>query len=158
MTEAETRSAEAKPLRPGEIVTDLPENFDAGLYFIGRIRTPWRARQDCPRQGDAVSGPECFLAIEARYRAAMTGLAGRSELQVLYWMDAARRDLVVQTPRSREDVAGTFALRSPARPNPIASSTVTLVRVEAEGIVVKGLDCLDGTPLLDVKPVYCHES
>jgi tRNA (adenine37-N6)-methyltransferase len=154
----ETRIAGTKPLRPGEITIDLPTDFDAGLYFIGRIRTPWTARQDCPHQGDRLAGPECFVAIDARYRAALTGLAGRRELQVLYWMDGARRDLAVQAPRSHGDLTGTFALRSPVRPNPIASSIVTLVRVETDGIVVKGLDCLDGTPLLDVKPVYCHES
>jgi tRNA (adenine37-N6)-methyltransferase len=158
MTEAETRSMEEKPLRPGEITIDLPTNFDAGLYFIGRIRTPWTRRQDCPRQGDRLAGPECSIVIEARYCAALKGLAGRSELQVLYWMDHARRDLAVQSPRSHGDLIGTFSLRSPARPNPIASSIVTLVRVESDAIFVKGLDCLDGTPLLDVKPVYCHES
>jgi tRNA (adenine37-N6)-methyltransferase len=160
MTDPEmiARAIESKPLRAGEIVVDLPKDFDAGLYFIGRIRTPWRVRQECPRQGDRVAGPECFVEIDERYRAALEGLAGRSELQILYWMDAARRDLAVQSPRSHGDVTGTFALRSPVRPNPIASSTVALVRVEADGIVVKGLDCLDGTPLLDVKPVYCHES
>jgi tRNA (adenine37-N6)-methyltransferase len=160
MSEADmiARTVESKPLRPGEITIELPGQFDAGLYFIGRIRTPWRVRQDCPRQGDRIAGPECFIELHERYRAALTGVARQSELQILYWMDAARRDLAVQFPRSHGDVTGTFALRSPVRPNPIASAVVALVRVETDGLVVKGLDCLDGTPLLDVKPVYCHES
>ena len=53
-----------KTLRPGETAIELPPDFDAGLYFIGRIHTPWRLRQDCPRQGDRTKGPECFVEIE----------------------------------------------------------------------------------------------
>jgi tRNA (adenine37-N6)-methyltransferase len=145
------------PLRPGEIVIDLPVDHDAGLYFIGRIHTPWHLRQDCPHQGDAATGPECFIEIEARYLPALAGIENRKQLQILYWMDFARRDLVVQAPRSHESVKGSFNVRSPVRPNPIASSIVSLVRVEKNGLAVRGLDCLDGTPLIDVKPIYCRE-
>ena len=155
--ETEAASA-ATTLRPGEIAIELPPDFDAGLYFIGRIRTPWRLRQDCPRQGDRAKGPECIVEIDARYLAGLKGIEGKAELQILYWMDFARRDLVVQVPRTHGEVSGTFALRSPVRPNPIASSIVTLLRVESNGLAVRGLDCLDGTPLLDVKPFFCHES
>ena len=98
-----------------------------------------------------------FRRDRARYVAALKGVEGKAELQILYWMDFARRDLVVQVPRTHGEVSGTFALRSPVRPNPIASSIVTLLRVEKNGLAVRGLDCLDGTPLLDVKPFFCHE-
>lgn len=153
----EVKGAPVAPMRPGEIAIDLPSDYDAGLYFIGRIHTPWYLRQDCPHQGDAVTGPECFIAIEARYLPALAGIEGRKELQILYWMDFARRDLVAQLPRSHDSVKGTFDVRSPLRPNPIASSIVSLVRVEKSGLVVRGLDCLDGTPLLDIKPIFCRE-
>jgi tRNA (Thr-GGU) A37 N-methylase len=66
-------------------------------------------------------------------------------------MDKARRDLLVQAPREGAP-AGTFALRSPMRPNPIASSIVAVTAIEDGTILVRGLDCLDGTPLLDIKP------
>src|SRR5262249_26236315 len=87
-----------------------------------------------------------------RWRQAMTGLAPPRRLQVLYWMDRARRDLVVQSPIRAAITTGTFALRSPLRPNPIASSMVELVAIEDGALRVRGLDCVDGTPLIDLKP------
>ncbi len=141
-------------IRPGESAIDLPARYDASVYFIGRIRTPWRERADCPRQGDRDNGPECQIEIDPRWRDALLGIDAYPELQILYWMDRTRRDLVRQMGRGRTEAAGTFALRSPARPNPIASSVVTLIRREDSVLIVKGLDCLDLTPLIDIKPHY----
>lgn len=138
-------------IRPGETAVVLPEGFDAGLFFIGRIRTPWTVRGECPRQGDPIDGPICVLEIDPRWADALTGIAACERLQVLYWMDRARRDLVLQSPRSDGGTRGTFALRSPVRPNPVASSVVSLVGVEGVRVMVRGLDCLDGTPLIDIK-------
>ena len=67
-------------------------------------------------------------------------------------MDRARRDLVLQTPFRTGETTGTFALRSPVRPNPIASSIVELVAIDGRVLQVRGLDCLEGTPLMDLKP------
>ena len=72
---------------------------------------------------------------------------------VLYFMDQARRDLLVQAPRHGER-RGTFALRSPVRPNPIAMSVVRLLHIDGTRLSVVGLDCLDGTPLIDIKPYF----
>ena len=72
---------------------------------------------------------------------------------MLYFMDRARRDLLVQAPRHGER-RGTFALRSPVRPNPIAMSVVRLVGIDGTKLSVVGLDCLDGTPLIDIKPYF----
>ena len=69
-------------------------------------------------------------------------------------MDRARRDLVLQSPRHDGSVTGTFALRSPVRPNPVASSVVVLLAREGTRLSVRGLDCLDGTPLIDLKPEW----
>ena len=69
-------------------------------------------------------------------------------------MDEARRDLVVQAPRHYGEPRGTFALRSPVRPNPIAASVAKLVKIEGLCLSVVGLDCRDGTPLLDLKPYF----
>ena len=73
-------------------------------------------------------------------------------IEVLYWLHLSRRDLVWQSPRNDGDTRGTFSLRSPVRPNPIATSIVTLDRLEGSTLFVRGLDCLNGTPLLDLKP------
>jgi tRNA (adenine37-N6)-methyltransferase len=138
-------------LRPGEAAVALPAQTDAGLYFIGRIRTPWRSRRDCPKRG-SFDGPVCSIVVDERWRAALSGLAGLRRVQVLYWMHRARRDLVLQAPSGAAETSGTFALRSPVRPNPIASSIVEIVDIDGTILRVRGLDCLDGTPLLDLKP------
>ena len=137
-------------LRPGEVATELPAATDAGVYFIGTIRTPWRARSECPKRGSA-GGPVCTIVVDERWREALTDIAHHRRIQVLYWMHHARRDLVLQTPYRTGQTTGTFALRSPVRPNPIASSLVELVAVDGTSLQVRGLDCLDGTPLIDLK-------
>jgi tRNA (adenine37-N6)-methyltransferase len=138
-------------IRPGEIIGTLPDRVDAGIYFIGRIRTPWATRELCPRRGDP-TGPRCRIELDPRWEKALDGLAGYQRIQVLYWMHLARRDLLIQVPRISGKPFGTFALRSPVRPNPIASSIVELVSIESNVLTVRGLDCLDGTPLIDLKP------
>ena len=90
--------------------------------------------------------------VHERWSQALTDLAGHPRIQVLYWMHHARRDLVMQTPLRTGQTTGSFALRSPVRPNPIASSVVALVSIQGRTLRVRGLDCLDGTPLLDLKP------
>ena len=142
----------SEDIREGEIAVALPDTFDAGVYFIGRIRTPWTRRDDCPKNARG-SDAECTIELEARYAAALDGVAGCTHLVLLYFMDRARRDLLVQAPR-KGDRRGTFALRSPVRPNPIAMSVVRLVRIEGTTLTVVGLDCLDGTPLIDIKPYF----
>jgi len=139
-------------LRPGEQVVALPATPDAGIYFIGRIRTPWKTRDECPknaRGSDAV----CTIELDPRYAAALDGVPSCTHLVILYFMDQARRDLLVQAPRHGER-RGTFGLRSPVRPNPIAMSVVKLLRIEGTTLSVVGLDCLDGTPLIDIKPYF----
>jgi tRNA-Thr(GGU) m(6)t(6)A37 methyltransferase TsaA len=138
-------------IRPGEVAISLPPQPDAGVYFIGTIRTPWRSRRECPKRG-AADGPICSIVVEDRWRPALTGLAGHRRIQILYWMHRARRDLVLQAPARAGTIIGTFALRSPVRPNPIASSVVDLVDVDGAVVRVRGLDCIDGTPLIDLKP------
>ena len=139
-------------LRPGEVAVELPAQTDAGLYFIGVIHTPWKTRQECPKRGTP-DGAICTIAVHERWREALAGLAGHKRVQVLYWIHLARRDLAMQTPFGKE-TTGTFALRSPVRPNPIASSIVELIGIDETTLQVRGLDCLDGTPLVDLKPEH----
>jgi tRNA-Thr(GGU) m(6)t(6)A37 methyltransferase TsaA len=140
-------------IRPGEVAVDLPDKFDAGLYFIGRIHTPWIARKDCPKN-PRESNAECTIEVDARYASGLKDLESCSHLAVLYWMHKAPRNLVVQVPSHYGVQRGTFSLRSPARPNPIALSVVRLLRIDGNRLTVVGLDCLDGTPLLDIKPYF----
>ncbi|HVH77817.1 MAG TPA: tRNA (N6-threonylcarbamoyladenosine(37)-N6)-methyltransferase TrmO [Stellaceae bacterium] len=143
-------------LRAGEVAIELPAETNAGVYFIGVIHTPWKTRRDCPKRGD-LEGPVCTIVVDERWQQALAGIAHHKRMQVLYWMHQARRDLVLQTPFQRPTM-GTFALRSPVRPNPIASSMVDLVGIDGNVLRVRGLDCLDGTPLLDLKPEHgAHE-
>jgi tRNA-Thr(GGU) m(6)t(6)A37 methyltransferase TsaA len=140
-------------IRDGEQAVDLPGQPDAGVYFIGRIRTPWQTRKECPknaRESDAV----CTVELDARFRDGLQDVETCSHLVLLYWMDKAPRNLVLQVPGRYGAPHGTFALRSPARPNPIAMSVVRLLAVEGGTLSVVGLDCLDGTPLLDIKPYF----
>ncbi len=140
-------------LREGEVRVELPDHFDASLYFIGRIRTPWRRREDCPKNGRETEAV-CTIELDSRWAAGLAGLETSSHAVVLYWMDRARRDLVLQAPRHYAEQRGTFALRSPVRPNPIAMSVVRLLGISGNALSVIGLDCLDGTPLLDIKPYF----
>ena len=140
-------------VRPGEIAAALPEKFDAGVYFIGRIRTPWTRREDCPKNA-AESDAPCTIELDARYAAGLADVQTCTHLIVLYWMDRAPRNLVLQRPRHYGVPRGVFALRSPARPNPIAVSVAKLIELDGARLRVKGLDCLDGTPLLDLKPYF----
>lgn len=142
-------------LRAGERIAQFPDRKDATITFIGRIATPWNYRKDCPRQG-AQDGPECRLELDAPWDQALEGLDAYETIEVLYWLDRSRRDLLVQNPKG--DGArffGTFALRSPQRPNPIGTALVRLVSVRGNVVTVRGLDCLDGTPLVDIKPDRC---
>ena len=138
-------------IRAGEVAVEPPAATDAGLIFIGRISTPWASRLDCPRQG-RLDGPVCRVEIFEPWVAALDGIESFERIEVLYWLDHSRRDLVRQSPGKDGNTRGTFALRSPVRPNPIGTAIVRLVRVEAGILSVRGLDCLDGTPLLDLKP------
>ena len=140
--------------RPGEIETPLPARTDARLVFVGVIRTPFASRDECPRQGKA-DGPVCRIEIHDQWRPALKGLERFARVEVLYWMHQARRDLVQQSPKSNGETAGAFALRSPVRPNPIATALCELVAVEEGAVLVRGLDCVDGTPLVDLKPDRC---
>jgi tRNA-Thr(GGU) m(6)t(6)A37 methyltransferase TsaA len=141
-------------IRPGELVAPLPDRTDARLVFIGRIRTPFLTRADCPRQGRH-DGPVCRIEIDEPWRDGLKRLDAYEQVEVIYWMHQARRDLVLQSPKSNGETSGTFALRSPVRPNPIATSRVLLVGQKPGVVLVRGLDCLDGTPLLDLKPDRC---
>ncbi len=132
---------------------------DAGLVFIGRINSPWKTRADCPRntrEARERGAQPATVAIDAPYRAGLSGLAGGSHVFLLTWLHGAQRNLIIQKPRHASVAKGVFALRSPVRPNPIGLHAVRLLALDAEAgfLTVDAIDVLDGTPVIDVKPYF----
>ena len=138
-------------IREAEVAVDFPPADDAGLVFIGSISTPWTSRLETPRQG-RLDGPTCRIEIFDPWAPALDGIGQYERLEVLYWLHLSCRDLVRQSPANDGAARGTFSLRTPVRPNPIGTSIVQLIGVEGNVVLVRGMDCLDGTPLLDLKP------
>ena len=131
---------------------------DARLVFIGRVRSPWVSKDDCPKNMAEARkrGGAASVEIDAAYRAGLEGLERASHVVLLTFLDRAPRNLLVQKPRHAPKTSGTFALRSPARPNPIGLHIARLVALdEAAGVLtLDAIDVLDGTPLLDLKPYF----
>lgn len=138
-------------IRDFEVAVPLPDSTDAGLLFVGRIHTPWTLRLEAPRQG-RLDGPLCRIEVFEPWAMALNGLQLYERIEVIYWLHLSRRDLVMQSPANNGVTYGTFALRTPVRPNPIGTSIARLIGIEGATVLVRGLDCLDGTPLLDLKP------
>jgi tRNA-Thr(GGU) m(6)t(6)A37 methyltransferase TsaA len=145
--------------RPGEIRLPFDPAAapgDAHVLFIGHIRSPWATRSECPRNLRLAreAGKPARVELDPAFRPGLAGLEAGMHIILLYWMNEARRDLIVQRPRHSETASGTFALRSPVRPNPIALALVRILRLDAAaGIIeIDAIDCIDGTPLLDIKP------
>lgn len=146
--------------RDGEVAASVdPASLpgDAHLVFIGRIRSPWKTRADCPknmRQARERNPQGCRVEIDAPWRPGLVSIAAGQYVHLLYWMNEARRDLVVQHPRHRDEPAGVFSLRSPVRPNPVAMALVKVTGIDmVNGIMeIDATDARDGTPLIDIKP------
>jgi len=125
------------------------------LQPIGVISSPYRERGDAPRQGRLSSATSEILVFPG-YTEGLRDLSDHPHLFILYWCDRSRRDILTATPPHDKEKRehGVFATRSPERPNPIALCLVDLVGVEGNRLVVRGLDALDGSPLIDIKPFY----
>jgi tRNA-Thr(GGU) m(6)t(6)A37 methyltransferase TsaA len=124
------------------------------LRPIGRVESPLKDAAGAPKQADE-GAPEAVLAIEPEFAAGLTGLEPGDEVVVLTWLDRAARDILVNHPRSDRSrpLAGVFTTRSPHRPNPIGVHQVTIAAVDGARVRVRGIEAIDGTPILDVKGV-----
>jgi len=147
--------------RDGEVTLgfDPDETADDGrVVFIGKIRSPWKTRSECPKNIARARerGQPAYLEIDDAWRPGLTGLEVGGHIFVLYWMAEARRDLIMQKPRHRPEPTGVFALRSPARPNPIALGVVRILELDqiAGRIKIDAIDALDQTAIVDIKPWF----
>ena len=145
--------------RTGEVCLDFDPAktaSDAAVVFIGRIRSPWTSRKDCPRNVASArkTGKHATIELDPPWRPGLGGLKKGGWIIPVYWMNQSRRDLIVQCPRHSPDPRGVFSLRSPVRPNPLAMSTVQILDIDqpAGRITIDAIDCLDNTPLIDIKP------
>lgn len=131
---------------------------DAGVLFIGHVRSPWQSREDCPKNMAAAreAGQQATVEVSAAFRQGLLGLDGYSHVILLSWFDRAERNLILQKPRHATEAKGVFALRSPVRPNPIGLHIVQLIDldIEAGRLTLDAIDLLDGTPILDIKPYF----
>ena len=120
------------------------------LVPIGVIHSPYQERGQAPRQG-RLSENLITLEIHPQFAAAMDGIGRCSHLIVLYWGDRANREILKSPTPFSEVPVGVFTSRSPNRPNPIAFCVAELVRQEENRLIVRGVDALDGSALLDIK-------
>jgi tRNA-Thr(GGU) m(6)t(6)A37 methyltransferase TsaA len=128
----------------------------AALRAIGQIKTPYRTLGECPANIDP-QGPLCELRIDEDFAAGLAGLVAGQNILVLYWFENVDRELLLQQRHKTGQTCGVFALRSPNRPNPIGAAVVRIESIGRDCLQVRGLDCLDGTPLLDIKPAIFGE-
>ena len=121
---------------------------------VGRVESPLTDFASAPRQGDE-GAPDAWLVFEPSVAEALEGIAPGDEVVVLTWLDRANRDVLRVHPRGDPSRAqqGVFATRSPHRPNPIGLHPVEILSVEGLRVRVHNLEALDGTPILDLKPV-----
>ncbi|GIH06824.1 tRNA (N6-threonylcarbamoyladenosine(37)-N6)-methyltransferase TrmO [Rhizocola hellebori] len=121
---------------------------------IGRVESPLLERGMAPRQGDE-GAPDAWLAFEPRVRDGLQDVRAGQELLVLTWLDRATREVLTVRPRGEGDrpLTGVFSTRSPDRPNPIGLHRVRVLEVDGLRVKVGDLEALDGTPIVDVKPV-----
>lgn len=129
---------------------------DDHVVFLGLIRSPWKTRQDCPKNMAAAREAKmpAQVLIDEPFRQGLAGLERASHVVVLTWLHHSPRDLIVQKPRHAATASGVFALRSPARPNPVGLHIARLVSLDAVAgtLHIDAIDVLDGTPVIDLKP------
>ncbi|MDL4812922.1 tRNA (N6-threonylcarbamoyladenosine(37)-N6)-methyltransferase TrmO [Actinomadura opuntiae] len=124
------------------------------LTPVGHVSSELKDRADAPKQGTE-GAPDAWLVFEPPYVGALEGLGAGDRVIVLTWLHLAPRDVLRTRPRDdpANPETGVFATRSPARPNPVGLHPVEILQVTGRRLRVRGLEALDGTPVLDLKPV-----
>ena len=123
------------------------------VHEIGTVESSLQDLAKAPKQGYE-GAPDARIRLASAFRAALDGIAPGQDVLVLTWLHRARRDLLAVHPRDdpRNPLTGVFASRSADRPNPIGLHRVTILAVEDDSLVVRGLEAVHGTPVIDLKP------
>jgi tRNA-Thr(GGU) m(6)t(6)A37 methyltransferase TsaA len=126
------------------------------LHPIGTVRSALTDRHTAPRQRDE-NAPEAWLELDPQYHDALLGLKPGDQLILLTWLHQSNRETLQVHPRRipNAPLTGVFATRSPDRPNPIGLHEVTVLEIDGTRLRVDALECVDGTPILDLKPLLC---
>ena len=124
------------------------------LEAIGRVESTLRDLESAPKQADE-GAPSAWLAFEPDVRTGLQNVRPGDELILITWLDRADRNVLSVHPRGDRSRSqqGVFSTRSPHRPNPIGLHTIEVIAVDGLRLQVRGLEALDGTPILDLKPV-----
>jgi tRNA-Thr(GGU) m(6)t(6)A37 methyltransferase TsaA len=135
----------------------MPES-DYVLYPLGFLHSPLKQPGEAPRQGSE-GAPDAWLAVNAAVAEGLKGIAVGDEIIVITWLHKAQRDVLKTHPRNDESMplAGVFATRSPDRPNPLGLHRVTVLEIAGKRVKVGPIEAIDGTPVVDIKPVL-HQS
>ena len=130
------------------------KEIDYGLHPIGFVASSLTSREDAPSQGDE-GAPDCWITINKNVAEGLDGIHVGEEIIVLTWFHQSKRNVLKLHPRwdKNNPLTGVFATRSPDRPNPIGLHQVTVLEIVGNKIKVSDLEAIDGTPVIDVKPV-----
>ena len=119
---------------------------------IGYIQSPYQKRETTPKSGDEYPDQEAMMEISEEYAEAMADMEAGKKYEVLFWFDKVP-DVKLKVPfRGVGPMMGIFSTHAPYRPNPIGASVVTVTRIEGQRRYFTGVDMMDGTPVLDIKP------
>ncbi|MDI9438262.1 MAG: tRNA (N6-threonylcarbamoyladenosine(37)-N6)-methyltransferase TrmO [Euryarchaeota archaeon] len=121
------------------------------LTTIGTVKSPYKSRGEAPHQGRN-QAELSEIIIQPEFEEALEGVEGYHQLIIIYWFDRAEDPLMKVVPHGRTKKRGIFSTRAPPRPNPIGLTMVDLIKREGPVLTVRGLDALDGSPVLDIKP------
>ena len=134
----------------------MPE-IDYVLHPIGFLQSPLKELKEAPMQGRE-GAPDAWLEVNELFAEALDSLGVGDEVIVITWLHKAQRDILKVHPRSDETVplAGVFATRSPDRPNPLGLHRVTIREIAGARLKVGPIEAIDGTPVVDIKPVLSH--
>jgi tRNA-Thr(GGU) m(6)t(6)A37 methyltransferase TsaA len=129
------------------------------LYPIGFLQSPLKELKEAPMQGSE-GAPDAWLEVHALFAEGLEALAVGDKIIVITWLHKAQRDILKVHPRGDETtpLAGVFATRSPDRPNPLGLHRVTILEIAGMRLKVGPIEAIDGTPVIDIKPVLSQSA
>jgi len=139
-----------KQVRMAETTIEQQESI-IELTVIGDIKSGFETLGQCP-SSSRFNPNECIIELKQEFAEGLHNIELASHILVLYWFDRANRNALMRKTKPDQAKRGVFASRSPGRPNPIAVSVVKLLGHEGNSLRVSGMDCLDGTKVIDIKP------